>query len=71
MQSRYAKALLSLTAVAAVASPGVALASQGSDDPPNHVRREHRFENHHRGSDDGARHQRHDNRGSDDGPNHH
>lgn len=69
MQSRITKALLSFAAVAAVGAPGVAIASNGSDDPPNHVRGEHhRFERHHRhGSDDGVGHDR---RGSDDGPNH-
>jgi hypothetical protein len=68
MHSRYTKALVSIVAVAAVAAPGIAQASHGSDDPPSHVRREHhRFEHHRRGSDDVVGHDR---RGSDDGPNH-
>lgn len=72
MHTRLAKPLLSLVTVAALAMPGVALARQGSDDPVNHVRQEHRHhrhlgEHHRRGADDGARHVR---GGRDDGPNH-
>lgn len=71
MHTRIAKPLLSLAAVAALAMPGVALARQGSDDPVNHVRQEHRAgqlgEHHRRGADDAARHVR---GGRDDGPNH-
>jgi hypothetical protein len=54
--------------VAALAVPAAAQARFGSDDPPQHVRREHhRLQHHQRGSDDGVNHTRH---GSDDGPNH-
>jgi hypothetical protein len=71
MHTRLAKPLLSLAAIAALATPGVALARQGSDDPVNHVRREHHQrhlgEDHRRGADDGAAHAR---GGRDDGPNH-
>jgi Ni/Co efflux regulator RcnB len=84
MRSRYTRALLSLTAVAALAAPMAAQAHR-SDDPPNHVRHEHRVGDRRghddvvrRGSDDGVRHSlrgsddgvRHSLRGSDDGVHH-
>ena len=57
MRSRSTKFLLPLAAVAAMAVPAVAQARHGSDDPPNHIRREHnRFAEHHRADrDDAAR----------------
>jgi hypothetical protein len=71
MQTRYAKPLLSLAAVAALAVPAVAQARFGSDDPPNHVRREHhRLQHHRQRVDDGRRSDNlveHARRGSDDG----
>jgi hypothetical protein len=78
MQARYMKALLSLAAAAALAVPAVAQASHGSDDPANHVRREHHRAAHHivRVNDDrGVHHSGSDDHGihhsgSDDGPNH-
>jgi hypothetical protein len=68
MSSRYTKSVLSLAAAAALALPAVAQARHGSDDPANHVRREHHRLVHHvrHGAHDG----RHDRRGADDGPNH-
>jgi Ni/Co efflux regulator RcnB len=67
MRSRSTKFLLPLAAVAAMAVPAVAQARHGSDDPPNHVRREH----HRADRDDAARDRdRNDRRGGDDGPNH-
>ena len=76
MRSRSTKFLLPLAAVAAMAVPAVAQARHGSDDPPNHIRREHRVAEHHRADrDDAARDRREardrrDRRGADDGPNH-
>jgi hypothetical protein len=69
MHSRITRALISLSAVAVLATPAVAQAGHGSDDPPSHVRREHHRLGHElrHGADDGAAHHRH---GSDDGPNH-
>lgn len=76
MHTRLAKGLLSLATVAALAAPGVAQARHGSDDPANHVRREHqRVERHHRHDNDrdrdrhGDRHDRdrHDHDRGDDG----
>jgi hypothetical protein len=76
MRSRSTKFLLPLAAVAAMAVPAVAQARHGSDDPPNHIRREHnRFAEHHRADRDHAARDRdgdrdrHDRRGADDGPN--
>jgi hypothetical protein len=78
MQSRYAKALISIAAVGAVAVPGIAQA-HGSDDPVTHVRQEHHRADHRarRGDDDLARHVRqsddpagHVRHGDNDGPNH-
>ena len=68
MYSRFTKALLSLAAVAALAAPGIAQASRGSDDPANHVQREHqRFDRHHRRDNE---RQRHRDRHHRDRPNH-
>jgi len=72
------KTLLSITAIAALAMPGVAQARHGADDPAGHVRhathhtRHHHHRHHHarhhaRGADDAVRHAR---GGADDGPNH-
>jgi hypothetical protein len=62
MKSRYAGALIALLSIGAIAAPGVAQASHGSDDPVGHVRHEHHRFDHHR--------DRGDRQGSDDGPNH-
>ena len=72
MRNRTIKALLSLTAIAAFAMPGVAQARHGADDPAGHVRHaghhtthhkhEHKHHAHHHST---ARHG-----GADDGPNH-
>ena len=69
MKTRYTNALISLGAVAALAVPAVAQARHGSDDPANHVRREHHRVAHHvlRGLDDRGGRAR---GGVDDGPNH-
>jgi Ni/Co efflux regulator RcnB len=75
------KTLLSLTAIAVLAMPGIAQARHGADDPVGHVRhashathharhhhaRHHHARHHARGADDGVRHVR---GGADDGPNH-
>lgn len=68
------KTLLSLTAITALAMPGVAQARHGADDPAGHVRhaahhvRHHHHARHHaRGADDAVRHAR---GGADDGANH-
>ena len=67
------KTLISITAIAALALPGVAQARHGADDPAGHVRhashvRHHHHARHHAcGADDAVRHARH---GADDGPNH-
>jgi hypothetical protein len=80
MHSRYAKALISIAAVGAIAVPAIAQARQGSDDPVTHVRQEHHRADHRlrRGHDDLVRHARHGaddpaghvRHGGDDGPNH-
>jgi hypothetical protein len=61
------KTLLSLTAIAALAMPGVAQARHGADDPAGHVRHaahqtaksahpsRHRHRHHHRRADDNTR----------------
>jgi hypothetical protein len=67
MPGRYTKYLVSLAAVAALAVPAVAQARHGSDDPINHVRREHHLVAGHRHASDDNHRERH---GSDDGPNH-
>jgi hypothetical protein len=60
MKRHFAKSLLPLTAVVVLAAPAAALARHGSDDPANHVRREHhRLQHHARGNDDGVNHARH------------
>ena len=67
MRTRTIKALLSLSAIAAFAMPGVAQARHGADDPAGHVRhashaRHHAHHAHHvrhharGGADDGANH---------------
>ena len=70
MRNRTIKALLSLTAIAAFAMPGVAQARHGADDPAGHVRHaSHATKHHHKhhkhhaaerthrgGADDGANH---------------
>jgi hypothetical protein len=70
------KTLLSITAIAALAMPGVAQARHGADDPAGHVRhashathhaRHHHARHHARGADDAAGHAR---GGADDGANH-
>jgi hypothetical protein len=62
MKTRLVKSLLSFTAVAALAVPAVAHARNGSDDPPNHVRREHHRVHHRRhGSEHRLGHERHAN----------
>jgi hypothetical protein len=70
------KTLLSLTAIAVLAMPGIAQARHGADDPAGHVRhashathhaRHHHARHHARGADDAVRHAR---GGADDGPNH-
>jgi nicotinamide mononucleotide (NMN) deamidase PncC len=74
MRSRTIKALLSLSAVAALAVPGVAQARHGADDPAGHVRHasharhhaKHHVKKHHASK---AHHVRHGH-GADDGPNH-
>jgi Ni/Co efflux regulator RcnB len=81
MNPRSKKTLLTITAIAALASPGIAQARQGADDPVGHVRHSggddvrssakkstHKTRTRTRGRDDrGAGHRRH---GADDGPNH-
>ena len=62
MHTRFTTAAVSLAAIAAISVPAIAQARGGSDDPVNHVRREH----HRQGSDDGFR----VGRRGDDGPNH-
>lgn len=73
---RTAKTLLAVAAIAAMATPGAAVARNGADDPAGHVRhtgelRHHgkKHARHHarNGADDGVAHARH---GADDGPNH-
>lgn len=72
MNSRFAKALLTITAVTALAAPAAAQARHGADDPvghvrhsPNEVHRSQAAERRHARSV--ARHARH---GADDGPAH-
>jgi hypothetical protein len=69
VQAMLTKILLPLAALAAISLPAAAEARHGSDDPPQHITREHhRLGHHHRhGRDDIIRHGRH---GRDDGPNH-
>lgn len=76
------KIILTATAVAALAAPGMAQARQGADDPAGHVRHagaddvrgahhtssKHRSHRRGRGTDDAVGHVRHS--GLDDGPNH-
>jgi hypothetical protein len=70
MRNRTIKALLSLTAIAAFAMPGVAQARHGADDPVGHVRhashhaKQHKHHKHH------AHHSTARHGGADDGPNH-
>jgi Ni/Co efflux regulator RcnB len=77
------KIVLTATAIAAIAAPGVAQARQGADDPAGHVRHSaddvrgahhtsaathrHRARHGRRGVHHSANHVRH---GADDGPNH-
>jgi Ni/Co efflux regulator RcnB len=75
MRSRFTKALLSLTAVAALAVPAVAQARNGSDDPAGHVRHEHHQLARTARAHDAPRHQDVDGpgdgrHGGDDGPGH-
>lgn len=75
MRSRSAKALLTITAVAAFALPAGAQARNGADDPVGHVRhsanevhRSHHSARHHaRHARHAVQHARH---GADDGPAH-
>jgi len=48
MRNRTIKALLSLTAIAAFAMPGVAQARHGADDPAGHVRHARHAQKHHK-----------------------
>jgi hypothetical protein len=64
MRNRTIKALLSLTAIAAFAMPGVAQARHGADDPAGHVRHSSHHAKHH------AHHSTARHGGADDGPNH-
>ena len=48
MRNRTIKALLSLTAIAAFAMPGVAQARHGADDPAGHVRHATHAQKHHK-----------------------
>ena len=67
MRYRTTKALLALSAIAALAMPGVAQARHGADDPVGHVRHAShttRHKHHHHTTRHHARH------GADDGPNH-
>ena len=69
MRNRTIKALLSLTVIAAVATPGVAQARHGADDPAGHVRhathakKHHKHHKHHEA-------ERNHRGGAYDGPNH-
>jgi hypothetical protein len=68
MRSRTIKALLSLSAIAALALPGVAQARHGADDPAGHVRHpKHHVK--HKAKHHAKHHVRHGH-GADDGPNH-
>jgi hypothetical protein len=61
MNSRFAKTMLTITAAALVALPGVAQARQGADDPAGHVRHA-ATEVHHHNNGTAGRH------GADDAP---
>jgi hypothetical protein len=69
MRSRTTKALLTLTAVAAFALPGVAQAKHGADDGVGHARHASHTRHHarHHSHYTVRHHARH---GADDGPNH-
>jgi Ni/Co efflux regulator RcnB len=62
------KTLLSLTAIAVLAVPGVAQARHGADDPAGHVRHASHATHHARHHHHHARH--HARGGADDGANH-
>ena len=73
---RTTKTLLAVAAIAAMATPTAAIAKNGADDPPGHVRHSSQVRHHAKkhvrhharnGADDGVNHARH---GADDGPNH-
>jgi hypothetical protein len=83
MNPRSKKTLLTITAVAALAVPGVAQARHGADDPVGHVRHSggddvrsssastHKTRAHTRSGRHGAHHtSSHRRHGADDGPNH-
>lgn len=57
-------AALAVAGVMAIGGSGVAIASHGADDPPNHEQHHHHKGKHHH---KGEHHHRH---GNDDGPNH-
>jgi hypothetical protein len=67
MRNRTIKALLSLSAIAAFAMPGVAQARHGADDPAGHVRHASHHAKHHKHH---AHHSTARHGGADDGPNH-
>jgi len=75
MRNRTAKTLLSITAIAALALPGVAQARHGADDPVGHVRHSSTT-HHHRHGTHHKRHAHHSTTavhvrgGGDDGANH-
>jgi hypothetical protein len=69
MRNRTIKALLSLTAIAAFAMPGVAQARHGADDPAGHVRHAKHAKKHHKHHAHHAAERTHRG-GADDGPNH-
>ena len=70
MRNRTIKALLSLTAIAAFAMPGVAQARHGADDPVGHVRHASHHAKHHKHHKHHAHHSTARHGGADDGPNH-
>jgi hypothetical protein len=70
MRNRTVKALLSLTAIAAFAMPGVAQARHGADDPVGHVRHASHHAKHHKHHKHHAHHSTVRHGGADDGPNH-
>jgi hypothetical protein len=72
MRNRTVKALLSLTAIAAFAMPGVAQARHGADDPAGHVRHASHTQTHHKHHKHHKHHaaERNHGGGADDGANH-